>query len=70
MFINISIGTERVAWQLEHLPTVPKTTVRDPPRVNGWTLSHCPSSSECRPGGNTGGIKGVRKGNGLEKPMA
>ena len=43
---------------------MPKTTVRDPPRTNGWTFAHCPSSSEWRPGGNTGEIKAARKETG------
>ena len=54
----------RVAWRLERLPTVPKTTVRDPPRAIGWTLAHCPPSSEWGPGGNTGEMKAARKGTG------
>ena len=36
----------------------------DPPRPNGWTLAHCPPSSEWGPGGNTGEIKAARKGTG------
>ena len=43
---------------------MPKTTVRGPPRTNGWTLAHCPPSSEWGPGGNTGEIKAARKGTG------
>ena len=43
---------------------MPKTTVRDSPRTNGWTLAHCPPSSEWGPGGNTGEIKAARKGTG------
>ena len=43
---------------------MPKTTVRDPPRANVWTLAHCPPSSELKPGGNTGEIKATRKGTG------
>ena len=51
----------RVAERLERLPTALKTTVRDPPRAIGWTLAHCPPSSEWGPGGNTEEIKAVRK---------
>ena len=47
---------------------MPKTTVRDPPRANGWTLAHCPPSSDWVPGGNTGGIKALRKGTGHPTP--
>ena len=43
---------------------MPKTTVRDPPRANGWTLAQCPPSNEWGPGGNTGEIKAARKGTG------
>ena len=43
---------------------MPKTTVRDPPRANGWTLAYCSPGSEWGPGGNTGEIKAVRKGTG------
>ena len=43
---------------------MPKTTVRGPPRANGWTLAHCPPSSEWGPDGNTGEIKAARKGTG------
>ena len=43
---------------------MPKTTARDPPGANGWTLAHCPPSSEWGPGGNTEEIKAARKGTG------
>ena len=47
------------------LPAVAKTTVRVPPRANGWISAHCPPSSEWGPGGNTGGgVKAARKGTG------
>ena len=54
----------RVAWRLECLPTVPKTTVREPPRTNGWKLAHCSPDSKRGPDGNTGEIEAVRKGTG------
>ena len=63
-FGTTTLHSERVAWRLERLPTVPKTMVRDPPRANGWTLAHCPPSSEWGPGGNTGEIKAARTGTG------
>ena len=44
---------------------MPKTTVRYPPRANGWALANCPPSSEWGPGGNTKEIKAARKGTGL-----
>ena len=47
----------RVAQRLERLPNVPKTTVWDPPRTNGWKLALCPPSSNWGPGGNTGEIR-------------
>ena len=47
-----------------HLPTVAKTTVRDPPRANGRTLAHCPPSSEWGPVGDTREIKAARRGTG------
>ena len=56
--------------KLERLPTVPKTTVRDPPRANGWPLAHCPPSSEWGPGENTGEIKATRKGAGHPTPKS
>ena len=43
---------------------MPKTTVRDLPRTNGWTFAHCPPSSQWGPGGNTGEIKAARNGTG------
>ena len=63
-YAMLSIHYGRVAERLEHLPNFPKTTVRDPPRTNGWKLSHCPSSSKWGPCGNTGEIKAARKGTG------
>ena len=41
---------------------MPKTTVRDPPAANSWTITHSPPSGEWGPGGNTGEINAVRKG--------
>ena len=44
----------QVAERLGHFATVPKTTVRDPPRAYGWTLAYCAPSSEWGPDGNIG----------------
>ena len=74
-FLYILIWASSIAVK-EGLPTVAKTKVRDPPRVSGWVLAHCPPSGEWGPGGNTGEIKAARKGTGhptlhyITKPMA
>ena len=54
--------TGRVAQRLERLPTVPNTTVWDPPRTNGWKLAHCPPRSKWGSDGNAWVIKAARKG--------
>ena len=51
----------RVAQRLERLPTVAKTTVRDPSQANGWIPAHCPPSSKWVPSGNTEEIKAAMK---------
>ena len=45
-YVRCNQKNGRVAKRLERLPTVPKTTVRDPPKTNGWTFAHCPPNSE------------------------
>ena len=66
--VNVRVA---VAQRLEHLPTVRKIAVRDPLRANGWTLTHCPPSSEwdlVETLGSKGGV-GMNWPPSLTKPM-